>query len=79
MARLRSMPTDAGSRLLDARDERGFALVAVMTTTSVLMLLAVAVVGYGVGSQNLTRHDQNWNAALASAEAGIDDYVFRLN
>ena len=50
-----------------------------MTTTSVLMLLTVAVVGYGVGSQNLSRHDQNWNAALASAEAGIDDYVFRLN
>ncbi|MCZ7536378.1 MAG: hypothetical protein M5T61_10990 [Acidimicrobiia bacterium] len=61
------------------RSERGFALVAVMTTTSVLMLLAIAVVGYGVGSQNISRHDQNWNAALAAAEAGIDEYVFRLN
>ena len=61
------------------RCESGFALVTVMVTTSVLMLLAVATIGYGVGSQNISRHDQNWNAALASAEAGIDDYIFRLN
>ena len=43
------------------------------------MLLSIAVVGYGVGSQDLSRHDQNWNAALAAAEGGVDDYLFRLN
>ena len=42
-------------------------------------MLAVATVDYAVGSQNISHHDQNWNAALAAAEAGIDDYIFRLN
>ncbi len=61
------------------RDERGFALITVMLATTVLALLASGVVAYGVGSQNVSRHDENWNAALAAAEAGIDDYLFRLN
>ena len=30
-------------------------------------------------SSNISRHDQDWNAALAGAEAGIDDYIFRIN
>ena len=34
---------------------------------------------YGVGSMSISRHDENWNAALAAAEAGVDDYVYRLN
>ena len=60
-------------------DERGVALIAVLVSTTVLSLLATAVVSYGVGSQNISRHDQDWNAALSAAEAGVDDYLFRLN
>ncbi len=60
-------------------DERGIALVTVVLTTLVLSLVATAAVGYGIGSQNLSRRDQDWNAALAAAEAGIDDYLLRLN
>lgn len=59
--------------------ESGMALVTVVLTTLVLMTVATAAVGYGLGSQNLSRRDQDWNAALAAAEAGIDDYVLRLN
>lgn len=72
-------PASGARRRRVSLRQRGFALIAVMTTTSVLILLSIAVVGYGVGSQNLSRHDQDWNSALAAAEAGIDDYVFRLN
>ena len=61
------------------RGEAGFALATVMVSATVLALLASAVVAYGIGSQNVSRHDQDWNAALAAAEAGIDDYLFRLN
>ncbi len=61
------------------RDERGFALITVMLATTVLTLLATAIVAYGVGSQSISRHDQDWNGALAAAEAGVDDYLFRLN
>lgn len=59
-------------------DERGFALATVMIATMVLSMLALATLDYAVGSQNISHHDQNWNGALAAAEAGIDDYIFRL-
>ncbi len=61
------------------RREEGFALIAVMVSTTILALLAAAIVAYGVGSMSISRHDENWNAALAAAEAGVDDYVYRLN
>ncbi len=62
-----------------ATGEQGIAVITVVLSTLVLMTVATAAVGYGLGSQNLSRRDQDWNAALAAAEAGIDDYVFRLN
>jgi hypothetical protein len=61
------------------RDEQGFALATVMVVTMALAILAAAIIAYGVGSQNISRHDQDWNSALAASEAGIDDYLFRLN
>jgi type II secretory pathway pseudopilin PulG len=66
-------------RWLCWRNEDGFALATVMATTAILIVLTSAAVAYGVGSQNISRHDQDWNAALSAAEAGIDDYIFRLN
>jgi type II secretory pathway pseudopilin PulG len=59
--------------------EQGFALITVLLALTALLALSVAAVSYGVGSQTLSRRDQNWNAALSAAEAGIDDFVFRLN
>ncbi|MCZ7526123.1 MAG: hypothetical protein M5U14_06925 [Acidimicrobiia bacterium] len=66
------------SRARWRRDE-GVALVTVMLSAVLLLGLAVVTVDYATGSQNLSRRDQDWNAALAAAEAGIDDYLFRLN
>jgi len=59
--------------------EDGMALVTVILVMLVLSSLALAALGFGLGSQNLSRRDQDWNAALAAAEAGIDDYILRLN
>ena len=50
-----------------------------MLALMAMMLLAIAAVSYGVGSQEMSRRDQNWNASLSSAEGGLDDFVFRLN
>lgn len=61
------------------RDERGFVLVVVVLSLTFLMVLVTGVMDYSIGSQNISRRDQDWNAALAAAEAGVDDYVFRLN
>jgi len=71
MKRLRSKAT--------GNDEQGFALITVLVSTLALTLLATAMIAYGTGSQNTSRHDQDWNAALSAAEAGVDDYIFRLN
>lgn len=59
--------------------EQGFALITVLVSTAALMLLAIAAIAYGIGSESTSRHDQDWNAALAAAEAGVDDYLFRLS
>ena len=61
------------------REEDGVALIAVLIGLIVLVLLAVTVLDYAVNSTTVSRHDQNWNAALNAAEAGIDDYLFHLN
>jgi hypothetical protein len=60
-------------------DQGGFALASALTAGTVLTLLAAATISYGIGSQSIGKRDQDWNAALAAAEAGIDDYLFRLN
>lgn len=62
-----------------ATDEKGVVLVTVLMVTFVLLILVAGTIAYAVGSQPLSRRDQDWNAALASAEAGLDDYLYRLN
>jgi hypothetical protein len=61
------------------RDDEGFVLVIVLLSLIAVLMLVTAVMSYAVGSQNLSRRDQDWNAALSAAEAGIDDYMFHLN
>jgi hypothetical protein len=61
------------------RDERGFILVVVVLSLIFLLMLVTSVLSYSLGSQNISRRDEDWNAALSAAEAGIDDYIFHLN
>ncbi len=65
--------------LIRPRSEQGMALVTVLFAMMAMLMLGIAAVEFGLGSQHLSRHDQDWNAALGAAEAGIDDYTFRLN
>ena len=60
-------------------DERGIAMVVVMLSLTILMILAVAGIQFGLGSQNSSKRDADWQGSLSAAEAGIDDYMFRLN
>jgi hypothetical protein len=60
-------------------DEDGIALVTVLLVTMILLLVVSGTMAYAIGSLPLSRHDQDWNAALTAAEAGLDDYLFRLN
>ncbi len=60
-------------------DQRGVALITVLIALIVLTVLAVTILDYAMTSRTVSKHDQNWNAALNAAEAGIDDYLFHLN
>src|SRR5690554_1344763 len=56
------------------RAEDGIALVAVIGTAAVMAVLVVAAVAFSVGGLQKTRSDQDWNAALAAAYAGVEEY-----
>jgi hypothetical protein len=58
--------------------DEGAALVTVMLVMMLLTSLVTAAVGYGLSAQPLSRRDQDAVAALAAAQAGIDDYLFRV-
>jgi Tfp pilus assembly protein PilX len=59
--------------------EEGVVLITVLLVTFVLLTLVAGTMAYAIGSQPISRRDQDWNAALTAAEAGLDDYVYRLN
>lgn len=59
--------------------DEGIAMIMVMASITVLTLLITAAVGYAMAAMPQARHDQDWNAALAAAQSGVDDYVARLN
>jgi type II secretory pathway pseudopilin PulG len=60
------------------RADDGLALITVLVSMFVASIVVGGAVAYLSGNQNLARRDQNWNAALAAAEAGLDDYLYRL-
>ena len=59
-------------------DEAGVAMVTVVIIVFVLSLLMVATLNYAMQGEPQSRRDQDWNAALAAAQAGVDDYLARL-
>jgi hypothetical protein len=61
------------------RDEGGYVLVVVLLSMILVLSLITGVMNYAIGARDLSARDQSWNAALAAAEAGVDDYLFRLN
>lgn len=64
------------SRQLDG--EGGIALVLVIGVGSVLAILVVAAIAFSVGGLKGSRSTQSWNAALAAAYAGVEEYQSRL-
>jgi len=59
--------------------EEGFALVAVLGTMAVLTLFLLATLGYAVHEMPSNRKDQDGKAAVAAAQAGLEDFLSRLN
>lgn len=72
MRALRRFPARRGS-------DEGAILIGVMGAIIVLSLFALATLGFALQNAQPNRKDQDAKAALAAAQAGIDDYLSRLN
>jgi hypothetical protein len=66
-------------RFENARDDSGVALVTVIGIGMMLTLLMFATTGFAVNQLKQVHNDQDWNAALAAAQAGVDDYVSKIS
>jgi hypothetical protein len=66
------------TRLRRSGDD-GIAMILVIGSMMVLMMLATSAVAYALTTQKASRNDQDWNTALAAAQAGVEDYIAHLN
>ena len=73
------MMTRVLCRRLANRDDSGFAMLTVLLAMVILTLLGSVLLANGLSALPLARHQQDFNAALGAAEAGVDDYIARLN
>jgi Tfp pilus assembly protein PilX len=60
-------------------DDEGFALLLVIACMVIGSMFAFAALGYALNTQRFSRTNQDWNGALAAAQAGVDDYIAYLN
>jgi len=61
-----------------ARDEAGLAMIIAISVVMLMTLIPLAIYSQAVQQLPLARHDQDHEAALAAAEAGVDDYLNHL-
>ncbi|WP_182524660.1 hypothetical protein [Nocardioides dongkuii] len=61
------------------RDDRGSALLVVIAAMTILSLVVGVALSQAVQTLQTSEHARHWKQALAAAEAGIDDYLARLN
>lgn len=61
-----------------ARDE-GSALLLVVGVMSTLFVLVSVALGYATQTQGVVQKSRYFNQSLAAAQAGVDDYLARLN
>lgn len=61
-----------------ARGEEGFTFIAIVGLLAAAMALSVAAFAAAGGDVHLSRNDEDQKRAYAAAEAGVQDYFFRL-
>ncbi len=75
-------PARRARRPLRARpgdQDGGFALLSVIAGMSALLVIVTVVLSFSTKSLNDVRHTEKWNQAFVAAEAGVNDYLARLN
>jgi Tfp pilus assembly protein PilX len=66
-------------RLRAVAGDEGVALVMVLMVIILASSVALAAGAYAISTQKFSKNNQGWNAALAAAQAGVDDYISHLN
>ena len=59
--------------------DEGFALITTVLVMALLAAFSLVVLQQTLSSTTLSKKDQDWVAALSAAQAGVDDYVSRIN
>jgi Tfp pilus assembly protein PilX len=67
------------SRLRPGRGDDGYALLTVIAAMFVLTILATGALGYALNGVKSGKRGTDWTASLAAAQAGIDDFLAKLN
>lgn len=67
------------ARLRLRRSDEGIAMVMVLGIGAVLTILILGGVALSLGSSQKASTDSGWNAALAAAYAGVEEYQSRLS
>ena len=63
----------------DLRGEDGASLILVMGISFVLLIVVTTVAQSALHGFRGSVRDQRWHSALAAADAGVEDYLYRLN
>jgi hypothetical protein len=60
-------------------NDHGAAMIMVLGMMSIMTVVVAAALAYATSVAPQVRRDENWQAALAAAQAGVDDYLAKLN
>ena len=71
--------TRLSSRTRATGGDEGLAMIMVIGTMVIMSILVAVALTVSSNFSPIARKDQDWNAALAAAQAGVDDYLANLN
>ncbi len=66
------------ARAARARGDEGIAIILVIGVAAVLILLATMALSFSLSGVVKAKNDQDWNAAMSAAYAGVEDYKSKL-
>lgn len=66
-------------RLFRSGQDQGMSMVMVVGSMMTLMVLVLGSLAYTMQSEKFARYDQDYTAAMAAAQSGVEDYISRLN
>lgn len=73
------MTIQSVGRRVHRQADGGFALLTTVLVMAMLAAISLVVLQQALNNTTASRKDQDWVAALGAAQAGLDDYLSRMN